>query len=914
MGFVGRLSILFLFLGLSGCTSVFESFKFFESNSNFSFKINSGNAYTNTTQVILSMSYSSKVTHFAYGYTKTECESNLDWQPIKNSFNITLPIENGINTIWAKAKSNDFEEICIDQSIQHDSVNPIFTLNKINLLIPGSGLGSTYSPIIETSGFSDPNSSGIEKIEAQIRLQKSHFVVLDWTPLNSKFQLDALNLSSSENYYISVRAIDKAGNKSQIQTSNPFSTLALTTGISNSVFAVTKLVPIDFDKDGDLDLIASGGDGQVVWFVNNGNASFERKLLISDNALDIKNIEVVDLDGDKDLDIAILINGSNDQLKWIENEGLESFNYHELTSSVATPIKVLSADFDNDGDLDFIVGSYANDTLEILENNGQLAFSSHTIDATLDGFSVFSIADIDKDGDIDIVAGSSIDDHLNWFENTGNNTFTKHLIDAIVESTHQYREIKIVDIDKDGELDIVVASWYINLLCWYKNDGNENFSKQSVSTTSTHMQGVDVADFDNDGNLDFVYISYFATNLLAWGKNNGTQTFSENQLSTNFIGWTNVVSGDFDNDGDIDIVTSESGSGSLSLIKNSGSGSIFTRSPLIDVDDQILSMEPTDLDRDGDTDFVFASQANSYVGWVKNNGSGNFQKLSLFSGLADVKVVYPFDIDGDDDIDIVVGSHSTKTVGWLENDGSGNFSLHVLDNTKYVDSVRAVDLDENGTVDIVASTIGPGGDIKWFKNDGSQNFTNIQLAPTECDESDDIEIIDFDKDNDLDIVCGSSTNLVYSWMENNGSESFTGHDISSYMYDWPRDMEVVDLNQDGYLDVIATSAYYDTIVWLKNDGTQNFTEISLASDVDYIYAIDTIDFDGDGDIDIVGSAPGEQSVFLLENDGVNNFNKKFISQSNGAGYRLFTLDIDGDGKIEVITSGITESGIVVYDR
>ena len=88
----------------------------------------------------------------------------------------------------------------------------------------------------------------------------------------------------------------------------------------------------------------------------------------------------------------------------------------------------------------------------------------------------------------------------------------------------------------------------------------------------------------------------------------------------------------------------------------------------------------------------------------------------------------------------------------------------------------------------------------------------------------------------------------------------------------------------------------------------------MASDVDYIYAIDTIDFDGDGDIDIVGSAPGEQSVFLLENDGVNNFNKKFISQSNGAGYRLFTLDIDGDGKIEVITSGITESGIVVYDR
>ena len=41
--------------------------------------------------------------------------------------------------------------------------------------------------------------------------------------------------------------------------------------------------------------------------------------------------------------------------------------------------------------------------------------------------------------------------------------------------------------------------------------------------------------------------------------------------------------------------------------------------------------------------------------------------------------------------------------------------VYVLDNTKYVDSVRAVDLDENGTVDIVASTIGPGGDIKWFK-------------------------------------------------------------------------------------------------------------------------------------------------------------------------------------------------------
>ena len=59
---------------------------------------------------------------------------------------------------------------------------------------------------------------------------------------------------------------------------------------------------------------------------------------------------------------------------------------------------------------------------------GQLSFNSHDITTSADGArDVFAI-DLDQDGDIDVLSASENDDKVIWYENNGSESFTAHTI------------------------------------------------------------------------------------------------------------------------------------------------------------------------------------------------------------------------------------------------------------------------------------------------------------------------------------------------------------------------------------------------------------------------------------------------------------------------------------------------------
>ena len=78
----------YCFCGLTGCTSVFESVRsqssidFTDTSLQFSFKINSGNEYTNQLDVNLSLNYQPEINAYAFAYSQAECESSLNWNMI----------------------------------------------------------------------------------------------------------------------------------------------------------------------------------------------------------------------------------------------------------------------------------------------------------------------------------------------------------------------------------------------------------------------------------------------------------------------------------------------------------------------------------------------------------------------------------------------------------------------------------------------------------------------------------------------------------------------------------------------------------------------------------------------------------------------------------------------------------------
>ncbi len=241
---------------------------------------------------------------------------------------------------------------------------------------------------------------------------------------------------------------------------------------------------------------------------------------------------LADIDGDGDLDLVV---GENDgTLKYYQNTGTTSNPAYEVKTGDSNPFngidvgyssKPTLADIDGDGDLDLVVGE--NDgTLKYYQNTGTTsnpAYEAKTggsnpfngIDVGL--YSKPTLADIDGDGDLDLVVGES-NGTLKYYQNTG--TTSNPAYEAKTGDDNPFNGIDagyssspiLVDIDGDGDLDLVVGEFH-GTLKYYQNTGTTSNPAYEVKTgDSNPFNGIDVvyystpvlADIDGDGDLDLV--------------------------------------------------------------------------------------------------------------------------------------------------------------------------------------------------------------------------------------------------------------------------------------------------------------------------------------------------------------------------------------------------------------------------
>ena len=99
--------------------------------------------------------------------------------------------------------------------------------------------------------------------------------------------------------------------------------------------------------------------------------------------------------------------------------------------------------------------------------------------------SVYAI-DIDGDGDVDILSGSASDGKVAWYENTdGQGSFGPQRI--ITTNTIFTEFVYSSDIDGDGDMDVLSASKADNKIAWYENiDGLGNFGIQQIITSNAN--------------------------------------------------------------------------------------------------------------------------------------------------------------------------------------------------------------------------------------------------------------------------------------------------------------------------------------------------------------------------------------------------------------------------------------------
>lgn len=291
----------------------------------------------------------------------------------------------------------------------------------------------------------------------------------------------------------------------------------------------------DADGDGDLDLVLAVEFGVNLLLLNDGTGNLNHTSQhIPVNRHDSEDVSFADFDNDGDLDLLFV--SEDDQTNELYlNEGNGSF----IDASDRIPVMGISnahavADFDNDGDIDIAVGNIGSNRL--LMNNGNAAFSDRT-----DGLwqqdsrtQDLEAIDIDRDGDIDIVEANEGRNRLYLNQSDG------RLIDATVgslpEITDETREIRAADLDDDGDLDLIVAN--VSFIFDYPrtdyiliNDGNNKYARAGPERMPEDDQDhftVQVVDLDGDGDLDIVTAS---TLFGGFGEyrvllNNGAAVFS----------------------------------------------------------------------------------------------------------------------------------------------------------------------------------------------------------------------------------------------------------------------------------------------------------------------------------------------------------------------------------------------------
>ncbi len=331
-----------------------------------------------------------------------------------------------------------------------------------------------------------------------------------------------------------------------------------------------------------------------------------------------------------------------------------------------------------------------------------------------------------------------------------------------------------LDMDKDGDMDLVSVSSTDNKLAWYQNDGTQNFIENAIASTMTAPNIVFSIDVNGDGFNDIISGSEAGA---AWYENNGAQGFTEHIISTLAYRVFSVHAGDLDGDGDIDILSGDDGADYIVWYKNDGNENfteiiISTRSDGIDT---IFGLNMDDIDKDGDMDIIFGSAWTDKVGYFENDGNQNFTQR--FIGNSDFsQFVYPVDIDQDGDIDVLNAAYFDHQIIWYDNNGDGTFTEKILSSTiSGAEEVTAMDMDGDGDIDILG-TSRFNGEITLFVNDGSNNFSE-QSITTNAPSCMSVYTADMDSDGDMDIVSLSSGDNKIIWFEN---QSFDEYGLIAY--------------------------------------------------------------------------------------------------------------------------------------
>ena len=319
-----------------------------------------------------------------------------------------------------------------------------------------------------------------------------------------------------------------------------------------------------------------------------------------------------------------------------------------------------------------------------------------------------SIGDLNGDGFPDIVLAKG----RHWplidrvLLNDGHGRFPKaHNLGDFADRSYS---VTLADIDRDGDLDVVVGNDAPDPKRVYANDGKGNFSLLSTfGRPEWPTRLATVADVNRDGLPDILVANRAddgkVPNYVCFNKGKGQ--FDADCFAFSHESATTITPADVNGDGFVDLIVPHRDGGQSYVYINDGKGGLGKRIPFGPADSGVRVSQAADLNHDGLMDIVAIDERRGAFIFFGEKGPTFSQAVPLTTTTG----VTPYaltvgDLNNDGSIDVVVGNVEAPSVVYF-NDGTGRRFTPVTfgDNKGTVYGFAIGDLDGDGVKDIAAA-------------------------------------------------------------------------------------------------------------------------------------------------------------------------------------------------------------------
>ncbi|MCX6303107.1 MAG: FG-GAP-like repeat-containing protein [Bacteroidia bacterium] len=751
---------------------------------------------------------------------------------------------------------------------------------------------------------------------------------------------------------------------SKIYSNNDGNSFTEQTGITLTGVIFSSVAWGDYDNDGDLDVLLTGDteSGHISKiYRNNGDNSFTEQTGITLTGVHYSSVAWGDYDNDGDLDV-LLTGGIS---KIYRNNGDNSFT--EQTDIALARVDFSSAawgDYDNDGDLDVLLTGQSDigPISKIYKNNNSLQNSSPSVPGNLNAVVNYQQIQFTWDKSTDL---QTPQDGLNYNLVISNTPGACDIVSPMSNTANGFRKVvQTGNRSKNSTYtlnsSLPAGTYYWGVQAIDNAYAGSIFATGTFTITDAQAGYLKFSDITTGsmkiswtrGNKEkcAVFINQTTTGLPTLTNNT---TYIANAVSGKGTqagdGWYCVYNGIEDSV----IVSGLCGSNTYKIMVIEYSGepgqetyltcSNTTNPQTCKTEEQFTEQKDIaltgvsyssaawgDYDNDGDLDILLTGASGDYSNYnpvskiYRNNGDNSFidQVGISLPGVYESSAAWG-DYDNDGDLDILLTGNTTS--GYISkiylNNGDNSFTEQsgITLTSVYDGSVAWGDYNNDGYLDILMTGFTGSDRIsKIYHNNGDNSFTEQNVITLTGANAGSVDWGDYDNDGDLDILLTGYNSLGHAISKiycNNGDKNFTEQTDISLPDVFYSSVAWGDYDNDGDLDILltgTTDAYTSGAISkiYRNDGNNSFAE-QTGIDLPGVYysSVAWGDYDNDGDLDIL--LTGSDISKIYRNNGDNNFAEQSGITLNGVSDGSVDWgDYDNDGDLDILLTGYSSSGLI----